>query len=343
MPFMTRLPMTAFFVLLPLFLVCPTWVAAQEQSDEIRPVDAQEATGETQNGCAWTLTMARDFTTYDAVKLTGQLMNTSDQQFVFDTGEPYEGNPKIILTPKGEDPIAIELDHRTPGIGAGSGNYKPKPGEIVRGLKVDLRLLFGRLNPGAYTLQIVYPKDHYQIAQLPGYVPADISSPTIDFVVRETKLEDAKKAMPKPGPLVFTLNEREKPLDDNSAVTVLRAATLHNTGNKPIQIYAYIHDAKINHALPWTERWEQYHPEQGWYEGQVFGYCGTGLGLVTLKPNESVQIAINSFPSDGIYRYKIRYTADAELKQWQHAYSDLVVIDYFAQQYLKTDGIRDAP
>ena len=304
------------------------------------PTIPSPETGQTVNGLAWTLSLARDFTTLDALVIDAQLLNASKKQLIFDTG-PKMGKPKLILTPKGKDPIVAVMDGRE-GVRNPAGNYKPKPGEKAQGFKIDLRLFFGKLPAGEYAIQTIYSKDGYVIKGDAPYKPSDIASPVMHFTIRDTTLKAAQASMPKPGDLVFQTDE---PVaidpDAQRVVKLVRTATLTNKGDKPIVFPAYLWDQPKGQPLSVTATWQRWNPEQGWFQDEVLGFCGTGLGRYTLKPNASVQIMINGALSDGVHRYTLHYSADPEFKQWQTVHSNAIQTELFADTYLAEKDPKD--
>lgn len=321
--------MKAIVLILLFVLSLLTPIASWAQDEPKNPLAPQQAIGDTINGLAWTTTMAQDFTTHDALEFNARLNNASDQQFIFETG-PKLGQPILVLTPEGKDPITVVLDHQREGFSNQSGNYKPKPGEVAHGFAVDLRLFFGALPAGNYTVEVVYPADKYEVKEFPGYKARAIHSPVIDFVIRETSLKEAQASMQSHiGPSIQT----DKPVVVDEKWQVVKTGTLTNHTDQTMTFSAYTWGHQPGKPLSTTGTWEKWSPKHGWVSAGPIGWCGTGLGAYALEPGKAVTLAIDAGKPDGIYRYAIECRIEGE-NDLQTAYSNAILIDNTARIYV---------
>ena len=310
-----------------------SWARLAQLEQQDNPSRPKAYSASPAEGLTWELALPRSFTTLDGVTITSQLKNSSGGQIIWDTGEKM-AVPNLVLTPKGKDPFVIPMRPHA-GFNRQSGNHKPKPGEIVQGFTVDLRVFTGRIRPGEYTAHIVYPKDTFTIRHLPGFKPVDLVSPKVSFIVQSTTLADAQDAIPANQDLMFTTDARIVDKNDKAKVRHLSTGTVKNIGKQPVTFHAYTWGHEAGKPLSMIMNWNKWDPKHGWLDSQQLGWCGTGLGPYTLKPGESVKVILNNHMSDGVYRYQFNYsTADAP-KKFKTAHSNAVHIDYFEQRFMK--------
>lgn len=316
-----------------LSLLLVSTLALAEQAE--RPGLPQEQKGSVVNGLTWTIKMANEFTTLDAMEISCSLDNTSNELFTFER-DPKPGKPTLILTPKGKDPITAALE-QIKGSWNESGNYQPKPGEVAHGFTVDIRLLFGFLPEGEYSLQVVYPKDAYSLKDYPPYKSQDIPSPRRPFVVYTTSLADAQESLPKD---VGVTLKSDKPIVVDKRSRVVETGVLENNTDAPISFSAYTWEQKEDRPLSAIVTWEKWNTRFQWTLLGPPGWCGTGLGIFTLQPKQSVCVHLNGGLQDGIYRFAIDYWSADDPKNRKTVYSNAIQISNFADVHLKDEEIK---
>src|SRR5262249_41148769 len=147
---------------------------------------------------SWGLATVRFVTAFDSIWLQSELSNGAERRFLFDNLDE-SARPVLILTPKGKPAIERPLLSQ-PGLQRLAVNRQPKPREALHKFRVDLRGYFGKLEPGDYQIQVVYPRAGYRIQGLPGFTPADLRSPVHEFTVTATTLKESqheKSAYPR--------------------------------------------------------------------------------------------------------------------------------------------------
>lgn len=142
----------------------------------------------------------------------------------------------------------------------------------------DLRLAFGRLEPGSYTLRVA----------LGGLV----SEPAA-FEVIDTSVEEARKNWTAPEGIEFLVK-------DGKGVLVNRRKT-----EIVLQAYGDRKDAPLD-ALVTAQQWTG----RAWtrFPG---GFCGTGLVPLRIAPGEQREIALPVAP-DGILRFAVPCSSGEE-------------------------------
>ena len=313
---------TAYKLLQMFFFICFITQAA-EGSDAKKQV----RTSKPINGLTWTMKMARDFTTADALDINARLENSSDRQFTFET-EGKSSKPLLWLKARGENeritPLVPKEDYWY-----SKGKYKPKPGEAAEDISIDIREFYGRLPAGIYQFQIIYPKTAYQLIDYPKYSPADIKSAPVLFIIRDTSLAEAQASIP--------VNQDIRLVMDKVSTAEkrwMKSGRLENHGKHSISLSAYTGERKGG-VLSITYQVEKWTPNVNWTAASSGLWCGTGLGSYELTPGEKVPVHLNlQAYRDGIYRFAVTYSVKKGASTYSRkTYSKALAVDALANGY----------
>ena len=119
---------------------------------------------------------------------------------------------------------------------------------------------------------------------------------------------------------------------------IVKAGTLTNKSANAIVFRAYVSDGKAGEPVSAIVATEQWNPSVGWVAIGHPGWCGTGLGISTLKPGESARVVLDGGKPDGIYRFSIEFWKQGDdEKQTQRACSEPILVDNFAKIHLKRE------
>jgi len=208
---------------------------------------------------------------YAAVEFQAQLRNVTNGKIAF-KGEGDRPAAELILESAGKAPVRKPLPRDAVAY---RGPDELAPGQYGWYVSCDLRLAFGRLAPGRYTLRAVF---------------GDIASEPAAFEVSDTSVEEAKKNWAAPEGIEFRVADK-----DGGKVGILV-----NRRKTPLALLAYAgaQGAPLQ-ALVTAQQWTG----RAW-TGFVGGFCGTGLEEVTIAPGAEREIALPSFP-DGILRLAV--------------------------------------
>jgi hypothetical protein len=226
--------------------------------------------------------------------------------------------------------LAMSLTHpdgttrRCEGVSEGTYVYNHgrdegliRPGKPVARFRVDVTEHFGKLNPGVYVLRVsmntmtplLRARDDYVIndglvIQLPP-----LRFEVVDHPVREQDSGELSSIALMPVTKADEISARFRGLLTNTldAPIMLKCDKRFDPSWSPTtESPAFVYNA--------IERWT----ESGWLRDEGVGYCGTGMGEVTVAPGEKLPIALYSprayDRSPGIYRCVVTAkTIDGEL------------------------------
>ncbi len=268
-----------------------------------------------QSGMIWIVTMWRDATSIDTLLLRGTLLRQSSQKALLDL-YPERGPIRIVLT-RADDGIAVEheliwyRDCRVFRWARGTGRVD---------IEIDLKELFGKLQPGRYTVQVVLPAGGYAITGLPESSQVDISSSEFAFEIvdpDESVILDARAQL-------LEARSHELPLgscltrgDDGTATltnglpfTIL-VPFRHKNGNAG-QTADEVAVIPYGHILAWraTGGWTSTHLMGGGMPMDVALSArllqDDGWSMRSLAPSESMMIELPDWAlQDGIYCYDV--------------------------------------
>jgi len=167
---------------------------------------------------------------------------------------------------------------------------------------VKLVETFGALSPGTYTLRAILPSEAYALTKAPAYAPAAVASAGAKFAVQRVTVEDALAA-----------NKQTKDVVLQIAPTLAGGggllATITNTTPSPIHITAYVEGRNPatlgNVPLSVPVMPEIFRGSSGW-SAPPAGWCGTGLGGVTIAPGGSQRLQLH-VQTAGVIRFCVPY------------------------------------
>jgi hypothetical protein len=225
---------------------------------------------------------------YAPVEFVAQLRNVTKGKIAF-KAEGERPAIELILQRGKALPVRKPLPEET-SVYKGPAELEPsQAGWYASG---DLRLAFGRLEPGSYTL----------CAALEGLV-----SEAAEFEVIDTSVEEARKHWTAPEGIEFRIKDGKGVLV-NLRKTSIRLLAYGDRKDAPLDTLAT--------AQQWTGRaWTRF----------PGGFCGTGLVEVTIAPGEQREIALPVFP-DGILRFAVPCSSGEEAIE---AVSEPFLVDDF--------------
>lgn len=255
----------------------------------------EEIAGEVQGGLRWTIRMRRVYSALEPMPVQWTLENATDETAtaIFDDTI----RPRVRLTRRGgETKEAAEKDYH--GRAARYATIHPEAKSLVHRLDVpDFRFMFGRLEPGSYGLQLVWPAGG---VRLEGEAPAVRASPVFEFEVRAASLEKAEGSNARDPRAEFVVREGG-------------AASLVNRSDGDLVVAA---SKVMDRVRTWDSprtTWRSWVPGVGWarLEGSPDYFCGSSKSSITVKPGASIDFEPWS-PGDGIHRFEVEcWPADA--------------------------------
>jgi hypothetical protein len=170
---------------------------------EQRTIRSIRADGPTINGLRWTARLFPEFTTLDDIYFCPQLETATSRHLIF-RGHGAWGHARLVLTPEGQEPMHrwLPLFRWTADDVESRQSNQPISSAIA-----DLRVHFGRLKPGAYSVQLVLPQDSYTIAGEVAFSPGDIASAKMEFRVVEPAVDRALAANTNPTGVEFIVTD----------------------------------------------------------------------------------------------------------------------------------------
>jgi len=227
---------------------------------------------------------------YAPVEFQAQLRNVTQGKIAF-ASEGDQPAVELILEPEGKPAVRKPLPKEAVAY---KGPAELEPSQYGWYVGGDLRLGFGRLAPGRYTLR----------AALKGVV----SEPAA-FEIVDTSVEEAKKNSVAPEGV-------ELRMKDGKAILVNRKKT-------PIFLLAY-GDRKPLDALAMPQQWTG----RAW-TGPGGLFCGTGLSEVQIAPGEEREVTLPPLP-DGILRIGVScYERKGDANEAIEAVSEPFLVDTF--------------
>jgi len=217
---------------------------------------------------AWDVQVAT-VSKYAPVEFSAQYRNYSKKNATFEANGERPAL-ELILEPEGKPPVRKPLPKEAM---VDKGPKELQPSQYGWYVKGDLRHAFGRLLPGKYTLRVS--------------LGAQVSKPAA-FEVIDTSLEEAKKAWKSADGIELR-------------VKAPGVGVIVNRRKTRIRLWAYGGDRKDRplDALVTVQQWTGH----AWQE-PAGGFCGTGLGEVTIEPGGEREIALPPLP-DGILRVAV--------------------------------------
>ena len=231
--------------------------------------------------------------------------------------------PRIRLTCEGRDPV----EHRESDYCGHSSRYRTlhsEAGSFAHRLDIhDLRFLWGRLAPGRYGLQLIYPAGGVREQGATG-LEKDLTSPVFAFEVRAASLEEAEKGNP--------------PADAEIVLAVPgKGARIENRSREEVRIHGYMTSENGRDSFGPAISWQAWIPGLGWstVENSPWHFCGTGKTQWSLRPGASLEIALPPL-GDGIYRYTVQATiVSGDSSKPLVARSRTVLVDRFDEHWKK--------
>jgi hypothetical protein len=197
----------------------------------------------------------------------------------------------LILEPEGKPPVRKPLPKETSAF---KGPPELQPSQALWYVTGDLRLAFGRLAPGRYTLRAAI---------------GDRVSEPAPFEIVDTSAEEAKKNSVAPEGVDLRVK-------DGKALLVNRRKT-------PIFLLAY-GDREPLDALAMAQQWTG----RAWTGPQGL-FCGTGLSEVKIVPGEEREVTLPPLP-DGILRIGVScYERKGDGTEAIEAVSEPFLVDTF--------------
>jgi hypothetical protein len=253
--------------------------------------------GESVNGLHWSVRMRRTFTVYDSVPCEWGLVNSGKGKVAVEFA--LGGATRAVLSGDNGDFQAKEVEPK------GHELLHPSSGDTFRGHSpADLRVPFGRLTPGLYTLELILPAAAYSLKEEASFKPAELRSGPVRFRVVDTSPERAEAANRRSAVLDFRVSSRV--VDPEDAPT----GTLTNTGGFPLAIQVAIgEDDAPKRAVHAT--WQRWSPPHGWAVAHDApdGIRVNGVEEGKLAPGERRTTPLVTPSVDGVYRYVV-YTWD---------------------------------
>lgn len=235
-------------------------------------------------------------------------------------------DPRIRLIREGHAPVEqSERDYRD---AAGSyGTIHPEAGSALYRMDItDLRFLWGRLPPGRFGLQLIYPARGVREQGATAPTP-EVSSPIFWFEVRRASLDEAERSSSPVGVGIILPSSRE-------------SARIENRTRKDVKIDGYLGDQ--DSFLP-AISWQSWIPGLGWseLEDAPRHSCGTGRIVRTLRPGENLELDLPPLEADGIHRYTVLATGgDPDSSRPTFVCSRAVLVDNFDIQWDKARSGR---
>ncbi|HDZ22236.1 MAG TPA: hypothetical protein ENH78_13185 [Phycisphaerae bacterium] len=264
---------------------------------------------------SWTVTMWPDATSVDTLLLRGMLLRMSSQKALLDL-YPERAPIRIVLT-RADTGAAVEHElvwYRDCHL------FRWARGTGRVDIEIDLKELFGKLQPGRYTVQVVLPAGGYAITGLPESSQADISSSEFAFEIvdpDETVILDARARL---------LEARSRELPLGSCLTRGDNGTALLTNGLPFTVLVPFKHKNANadetadevvvvpygHVLAWraTGDWATTHLMGGGMPMDVALSArllqDDGWSMRSLAPSESMTIDLpDRTLQDGIYCYDV--------------------------------------
>lgn len=283
----------------------------------------EEVAGEVAGGLRWTIRMRRNFSAVEPLPVCWTLENATERAAtaVFDDAL----QPRIVLTLEGHATReAAESDFR--GYASRYGAIHPDAKSLVHRMDVhDFRFMFGRLEPGKYGLQLVWPAGGVRLEGERGEA-RDLASPVFAFEVRATSLRHADTNNVRDRRAEIVLREPER--DKEGALRVSRADLVNRSGGDLVIAASIVTEGVRRWDRPQLS-WEGWVPDVGWARlDGPWQFCGTGRSEITLKPGTSLEIALERL-GDGIHRFDVpSWPAEAPRNRFV-ARSRAILVDDF--------------
>jgi hypothetical protein len=290
-----------------------------------RTIQTVHADGPSVNGLNWSASLFPEFTTADDISYFAQLKTATSKQLIF-RSDAAAGRAYLLLTAEGQEPkrSGLSLFPRT-----FSEIESRQSGHEIAFASADLRVHFGRLKPGAYSLQLILPKSGYVVAGEVVYSPADIVSAKMQFRVVEPAIERAIATNTNPTGVEFIVT------DEPYAVSWGTAYKARIINHRPVPI-------RIDRtpASRWAERsgltgyqFELWRPNYGWLPAEeIVMYCTPTQSFVTVRPGRAVECYVDRH-GGGIRRYKLTFNCGRNQDRYCTVYSNTVVLDRFNETF----------
>ena len=138
----------------------------------------------------WTIACHKRASTADAAWVKSSLTNRADHRLRF---APV-GEPIVELTGPDGQARRLPLSRFSPPRVQHLRN--PKPGEALHEVEFGLTAGFGQLDPGRYTVRVVWPAESMRLWSWDGPVEGEQASPTLEFEIVAVSLKQVRETLP---------------------------------------------------------------------------------------------------------------------------------------------------
>lgn len=293
------------------------------RSGQERIIRTVRAEGPTVNGLKWASSLSPEFTTADDIFFFASLKTATNNHLIIRQPE-HADRAYLLLTVEGQEPRQGRLSL---GLHSLREIEARESGHQIASAAADLRVLFGRLKPGKYTLQLVLPRSGYSIAGKTPYSPADIASAKMEFQVLEPEVDRAIAATANPTQVDFLVSDEPYRVPWGTAYK----ARIINRRPVPIRILAYKKTGPAERVGLYGMQFELWRPNHGWGPSEgIIEYCTPEFDQVTIAPGGVFDCYVARY-GGGIQRYKLAITYGVDSSQYSLVYSNTVVHDRFEE------------